>query len=492
MLKVDSTLIGPKNHFGSEPQKNPDSPIQVSGIPKSLTLYIPQSFQIDNLLKEKPPKFKGYHRDKFIYIAHLINDIPTRRKDEEFKDGFIPIYAPLLKRRLGDAYRKHLDYLIENNVLEESKQYIVGKKSKGFKFTPTYNTPIKPISITKKTLIKSISRFIYLEEDNTEFIKPDRDVNYLMKWYNTNLTINFDKAENWLYQKYSEEKSRGIFGFDNNPMLTYNRRLIPVYKLHQAQFFPTIDKTAGRLHSSLTQLKSELRQFVTYKNETLVSIDIKNSQPYLSCVFFNKDCFKHSRIEEKLPLFNFNYKSNLNKPYTSFLYYVSKNWDSNKRSKNVEQFIELVSNGVFYEEFGKLLYNKGYIDDNNIRKQAKIITFRTFFSPNQHIGFSKEIKAFQNMFPDVYKIFSLIKSGKQQHNTLACLLQNFEARLVLGIACKTISDNFSEAPIFTLHDSIITTESNVDIVEKIMRETLIKNVGVVPTLQIEKWKTEEY
>lgn len=485
------TLIEPQNHTGSEPRQNPDCSIQVNGTTKSLTLFVPQNFQIDTLLKENPPIFKGAYRDKFIYIVHLISDFPTRRKDHEFKDGFIPLYAPLLRRRLGDTYRKHLDYLISLNVLEESKQYIVGKKSKGFKFTSAYNTPIKPIQITKKTLIKSIQKFIDLEESNISFITPNNDISYLKKWYNSDLSIDLKRADNYLQNLKKNQENIFSYNYSPNSTKTYNSRLIPVLKIHEGQFFPTIDRSAGRLHSTLTQLKSELRQFVTYKGETLVSIDIKNSQPYMSCVFFNQDCFIKSKIEEKLSLFNTTYKSTSSKPYNTFLYYVSKNWGATEKNKNVKQFIELVSNGVFYEEFGNLLYDKGYINGGNIRKQAKNITFRTFFSPNQHKGFSKEIQIFQKTFPDVYKIFSLIKKGKQQHNSLACLLQNFEARLVLGIACKKVAESFPNAPIFTLHDSIITTENYVNEVQRIMSETLLENVGIKPTLQIETWKTED-
>ena len=70
-------------------------------------------------------------------------------------------------------------------------------------------------------------------------------------------------------------------------MIKYNSRLRPLILLHEGIFNPKIDTTAGRLHSTLTQLKSDLRQFITYDGHPLVSIDIVNSQPYLSTVLLS-------------------------------------------------------------------------------------------------------------------------------------------------------------------------------------------------------------
>ncbi len=477
--------------------ENSESVAQVGkGTPKSLTLYVPTSFDIDKLLEQCEPNFKGYHRDKFIYLVHLINDIPTRRKDEKFMGGFIPLHSSILRRKLGDTYRKHLDYLIQQNVLEEDSQYFVGQKSRGFKFTPAHNTEVKPVEITKKTLIKSILKFTNIDFDKNTIFSNELDVSYLYKWFNPNLSIHFENAQDWLYQEYLKSGGKDNVYLEENAMMTYNKRLIPVYKLERGEFSPTIDKTASRLHSTLTQIKSELRQFITYENKTLVSVDIKNSQPYLSCVLFNKDCFNNGNIGKKLSLFNTTYIDYIdytnNKSYQYFVYYVSKNWNAKNRAKDVDKYIELVANGVFYEEFGKLLEEEGLVQNvPDLRKYAKNTTFITLFSPNHHSRFCEEIKVFKRIFPSVYRIFSMIKKGKSQHNALACLLQNFEARLVLGIACKKITESYPSAPIFTLHDSIITTQEYLDKVKEVLFETLSNNVGVNPTLQIETWETED-
>ncbi len=45
-----------------------------------------------------------------------------------------------------------------------------------------------------------------------------------------------------------------------------------------------------------------------------------------------------------------------------------------------------------------------------------------------------------------------------------------------------------QVPIFTIHDSIVTTKGNEDFVKRIMEEELTRAIGVPPTLQVEEWR----
>ncbi|MCA6068730.1 hypothetical protein JI747_016300 [Chryseobacterium sp. RG1] len=478
------------NHNGSEIQQNPDSVTQVKGnreLPKKLSLYIPQNFDIDKLVKDNPPTFK-YHRDYFIYLIHLITDIPIRNKDENM--FYVPFYSSLIQRRVRE-YRKYLDYLVSNNVLIENRQYIVGSKSRGFRFHINYQTEIKHIYITKRPLIKSILKFIHLDKfDNNEIIiENNEELSYLLKWFNGKLDIDFASAKNYLQHLYEiEKRSHNIFTSDKpcNAMGRYNSRYMVLLKLKRQEFLHTIDSTAGRLHTILTQLKGDLRQFVTYDGKPLVAVDITNSQPYLSTVLFNEEKFKENNILSTVKLYNKSYHSNNNKQ--NFLpYYVSKNVKNAYKSESTNHYIDIVKSGQLYEEFGKILLSKGIItDEEPVRTQAKTIIFSSIFSPNQSIAYNQSMVIFKDSFPDVYEIYRQIKQG--QHRTLACLLQNVEAKLVLHTACKIIAENEPEIPIFTLHDSIITTSGNEQYVFKVLYDVLLNGIGIPPTLKFERWE----
>lgn len=486
MLEKQLALIAPLKHknSGSETQENPDRANQVSTETKrNLTLYIPENFDIDDLLKKNPPNFK-YHRDYFIYIVHLITDIPSRNKDENM--FYVPLNSSLLQRRVRE-YRKYLDYLVEYGVLDENRQYIKGKKSRSFKFTNKYQTLIKPTTITKNTLINSILKFIDIEYSLNDdcLIEDTRNLSYLHSWFTGDLTIDFEAAKQYLLDLYEQEKREELNVWNEkiiNAMARFNSRYIVLLKLHRQQFLHTVDNTAGRFHTVLTQLKGDLRQFIRYKDHKLVAVDIVNSQPYLSCVFFNKDKFIENEILLKVRLYN-NSLDNKEKARKK----LCKTIENAYKSKSVNNFIDIVKSGQLYGEFADLLLEKGIIeDDGNLRKQAKKIIFSSFFSPNQAIAYNDAMVIFKEQFPDVYEIYRAIKQGK--HRTLACTLQNLEAELVLHKACKIISEKRPEIPLFTLHDAIITTEGNEEYVKEVLYDVLLNAIGIPPTLKLERWE----
>lgn len=492
MLEKQLALIAPLKHKnrGSETQENPDRANQVSTEKlRSLTLYVPENFDIDDLVKKNPPKFK-YHRDFFIYIIHLITDIPSRNKDEDMY--YVPLYSTLLRQR-DREYRKYLDYLVEYGVLDENRQYIVGKQSRSFKFTNKYQTLVKPTTITKYTLIKSILKFIDIEYSLNDdcLIEDTRDLSYLHSWFTGDLTIDFEAAEQYLLDLYEQDKREELNVWNEkkkkiNAMTRFNSRYIVLLKLHKQQFLHTVDNTAGRLHTVLTQLKGDLRQFVRFKGQKLVAVDIVNSQPFLSCVLFNKDKFIENTIFPKVHLYNSSYNSHNGEKLRS---YLKNKIENAQNSESVKQFIEIVKSGQLYEKFGQLLVEKGVLGRNAediVRKQAKKIVFSSFFSPNQAIAYNNAIVIFKEHFPDVYEIYRAVKQGK--HRTLACTLQNLEAELVLHTACKIISEQQPEIPLFTLHDAIITTEGKEQFVYNILYNVLLNAIGIPPTLKFERWE----
>ena len=122
---------------------------------KSLDLFIPQNLDIDKLLRENPSN-KRLKRDKLIYVLHLINWLHSRKKDNlENSDGYTHISRFVLNKTIKN-YKDYIEYLKNCKIIEEDKNYIVGKKSRGIRFTNNYQTPIKPIKVTDWALIKNI------------------------------------------------------------------------------------------------------------------------------------------------------------------------------------------------------------------------------------------------------------------------------------------------------------------------------------------------
>lgn len=454
-------------------------------VPKELTLYIPENLDIDKLLSEKPPNFDfPWYRDCFVYLLHLINDIPSRNK--ELTNEYTQIYSLLVQPRIYH-YKKYLNYLEKHNVILSQQGYsTLFGKSKGYAFCDKYETPVRPMNITKKTLIKSIIKFIDLDNigsessGNTEpFI--NRDLSYLTKRLNKHLTIDFVSATNYLLNEYEKDLKKKVKKRIANRKLC--SRMLVVHRIHKGDFQFTIDNNAGRLYTVLTQIKKELRQFIRYNGKKLVAIDIKNSQPYLSSVLFSEEHYNLNNCEKAIQYYNPLFRIEEN--YTNFKNKLSEA----RKMKDIPAFLSIISKGEIYEYFGTELQNNSILDKNlnsiEIRNKAKKILMNLLFGENDYKYFYEYASVLRKVFPTVYDTFYFIKYNK--HNSLACFLQNLEANLVLDIACKIISEERPELEIFTIHDSIVTTEGNEEYVEGVLHNVLYKHIGLPPKLKIEKW-----
>ena len=468
---------------------------------QTYTLFIPESIDIDTILQKNKPNFP-FKRDKFVYMIHLINYVSAVKKDEESE--FTSLYSLLLKDKFGSDYVKYLDYLMHNGIISKNNQYsTIYHQSKSYKISDLHkSSKLKEIIITDRVTIRKVKNFSNLEAKGFVKILPEKSLENLEtfnKWFNEKLTIDIEGVDSFLTKLKLKEQTDYDFANEaymankkdkilkkkledlKDPDRAYARRIIPAFKIKNKQFDLTIDRTSGRLHSPLTQLKKELRPYLRYNGEKLVSIDIKNSQPYLSTVLFNRKYFNLNKMGVRLKLYNnsVNYK----KSPIAF-HYVSQKVPP----EDVGVYISQVTKGNFYEEFAEQLVEKGLLsaDIADKRKEAKNITFTSFFSPNRLKQHVEEIKLFEEIYPNVYKNFAFVKKGKH-HNTLACVLQNLEAEIILEDICKKIAFKYPEAPIFTIHDSIVTTNKYLQAIKQIMEEVLIERVGYPPVLTIEKW-----
>ena len=89
---------------------------------------------------------------------------------------------------------------------------------------------------------------------------------------------------------------------------------------------------------------------------------------------------------------------------------------------------------------------------------------------------------FRKAFPEVYKVMMHYK--RKNYKNLPIRLQRIEAEGVLNHCCKRIDKEYPNAPIFTIHDSVLTTMEYQKNVQRIMNEELTKFVGFPPKLSL--------
>ena len=461
-------------------------------VPLEYTCFIPRNLDVDKFLSDNPPSFE-YQRDYFVYIISLIFSIPAHNKDFDLvkSNGFVPISSAILQSKIHE-YKDYMKYLLDNNIFVTDGKYSNdGAKSLWYKFSNLYDEKIAiPVKITKYTLIKSIIYNSNPKEENYLPETPLEEVAYLTKWFNSYLQIDMQGVENCLNQLMEQERQAPLTKI--RAVSRFNQRKIEVEKLYNHEYNLSVDRTSGRFHSPLTRLKSELRKFVTYNDEKLISLDLKNSQPFLSLVFTDIGLFRKNNLQDIISIYNkkFVSKSDNLIPSPQLVRLEQAIIESSKHP-DMTEYRKYVSEGTFYEHWAILSGRYGYtIPELNIdpRGEAKENIFQILFSSNTSIGGNEDIRLFSALFDSIYDIFRLVKQGRGYHNTLACTLQYIESQLIIHRVCKTVAENNPEIPLFTIHDSIATTEKYVDYVQQVMQNIIKEAIGADPIIKREVWE----
>jgi hypothetical protein len=468
-----------------------------------LPLYIPNNVELDNLLSRYPIHVPNA-RDKLVYLLNQIHVVPAfSGDDEELNNGFTILYSPYLQT-VVDEYAELISWLIHRGIIE-IETHLGGVRSKGYRFTLKYRTKVEKVYITTWTLIrriiegkknqKSKSHLLPINLHNVstaELSQVDLGYSvlaksrllYITKWLDDKLTLDTDSAFQFLDERLDESIRLKL---DRFPMRKYNMAKIVVESFATKRDNVTVDDTAGRLHTVLTRLNSPLRGLLKYDGKFLASADIKNSQPVLSLSLLDYNLFLKNKMKERIEIYN--------REYYNSDYYIMLG-DLIKRNSNNSDTIkykELVLSGSLYTEFGKQLQQLKIInrdiDEGNLRLIAKKGLLKSLFNSNQAISREKIQWAFKQVFPSVYEIFEFVK--RHNYKTLACILQNLEAEIVLHKACFELGLNYPNIPLYTIHDSIATTEDNIKVVKEVLSKHLKEALDHPVKLETEYWN-EEY
>lgn len=395
-------------------------------------------------------KMKGYvpinlkldterHLDKYYYIITLL--YYGRIFDKRIKEGdFVPLNAKTLASVLGGRYINYLRYLLYKNIIETNNHYINGEQSKGFKLTDEYkNEKSIEIKIADKNIIRNVMVFKeYLEKGIT--LPQHKYIFDCLK----KIEINEDEARYYIEhhtEKYEE----------------YNYKSISVDLIATKNFFFKVDSTAGRVHNNITNLSRDLRKYLRYKNQRLVEIDIQNSQPFLFNLLIRN-------------YYTQAYSNTVSNILPSYGNPISSNF---QESDDVLLYKELTSRGIFYE------YLMQYLPSCDRDEFKKNIFAKIFYNDEEKYEY-EEWFTFQDIFPNVANIISSYK--KDNYKNLAISLQRVEAEMIINKIVPRLAAR--KIYLLTIHDSILTTPENAEIVKEIMIDEFEKEYGLVPGVKV--------
>lgn len=437
-------------------------------------IFISKSLNLDDLLSTNPPKFI-YKKDNFAVIINLISEIPLKCKDS-FDGKFIPIPAKKIQSITSD-YRLYLDYLIKNNVIESDNTYIKGEKPKGYNYTATFKTDLAPYYVTDSTLIKKIAKHDLFNFDKSNKLK------YLSKWYDDKLQINYIEAK----AKNKEIYVMNLILDIDNAYNKFAHADLSIEKLNNHKYIFHRDNTSYRIHSNLTVLNKQFRPYITYDNQSLVSLDFSNSQPFLSSVLFTNSFY--DKNHSGLNLYKLN-RSIYNEMYNNHAIRDVLKYISNIQiDSDIFEFINNSVSGNIYEYILNIFNNIDNINSYS-REDIKKMMFSVLFSNNHFLMQQNAIykKTFSEQFPDVYNVFKIIK--RKNNSRLPILLQSIESYLLIDNICKYIYKHYPNLPIYTIHDSIITLKGYEFKLKPIIESITKQIIGHTPVIKLEYWSLQ--
>lgn len=488
---------------------------------------LPSNFNLDEHINNYPPNECGFDsklnfdKEKVKIILGSLSTVIAENKDLIVDDGYVPLNSTFLSNFMKD-YNYYLEYLINTGVIDCNESYRASTPqlkgySRGYRWTEQYANSIFERVWMDKAIDKDgnlkIKPRIHRQKSQvlTADVEADPTYSYLDYWYDQEkLHLDIDAALKYAELIRSKKLKLGVDEWDYNkdkkkkkhPHEQYKAILNNLYSLEINDYKVNIDDNVHRLHSVLTNMQKDFRNFINYGNQQLVSIDISNSQPYLACLLFNPEFWTEN---SSLPLNLYNLPNNIkqsllhNYPNTNSIPIMLGKMFDKQGVKCFSEYIDIVASGQMYETIVKWVKKEKNIEID--RDKAKIAMFQILFSSNRDDRddeFYWLVKYYREKFPTIMGVFKIIKrtfnnlDKERQYARLACLLQAIESQIILHRCCKKISQETGfKVPIFTIHDSIVTTIGNEEYVAQVMIKELSDCIGITPHLKFEYWSEKE-
>jgi hypothetical protein len=364
-------------------------------------IYNPINLALDEM---HLPCHSDYGR-LFVHIV-LVNAYKVNCEDTDY----VPLKATLLRKQIHGKHTEAIkDALISIEAIECDGRYCPREKCLGYRLGPNYRKNwVGRIALKKKVLIKK------RREWKPTLLTPVHEA--LWQWLNK-LEINY------------EEAAKLLIGEEN-----ISQKSLMLEKIAAKDWFFGVDER-GRVYHNAACLWSKFRPYLSIGKETLVNVDIKNSQPLIFSVLLKKSI-----------------------SLSSFL-----------PSNDATFFVSLVETGKLYDF---LMEEVGIEDRSRFKKKffAEI-----FYS---RLGTETELsRQFSLLFPAVKKVIDYHK--RNDYRDLPLEMQRLEADLMISGVCNKLHA-LKTVPFLSVHDSILTTARHAEQVKDIIKGTF-SEVGLSPS-----------
>ena len=490
-----------------------------------MKITLPANYNSESLLQKYPYLTEKIKPRRLDYIVHLLIHL-MNTKDENLL-GYAKINAQKLKDTIT-YYKQHIDYLCRVGVISHIKPHEAGSHSRMYKLSEEYLSSFKKAVLKPDVFVKSrkkkrdgrIRKKARKNVKNKKYAyaySPAREVNgkfefaHLNKWFNKDLKIDKEDAiafirenEHAKNDKYKEVRIEQAIG-------KINKLAKLQYENHKT--VQKVDFFGKRYYSVMTDLNKNLKNFLLIKGERAVGLDLKSSLAYILGLVLDTNQPDIHRIA------NETMKQYVNKGGTTIML---QNLRQSVDPIELQRFLSLVSNEGIYEAYAAkcLEKNPRFLLDTKLPKEVdnkksysvklmKIIgrdvhiideakynrkAAKTLFVRILSAKLKKEeyYGVFKEMFPTISEFLEKLKSFgdyADSHKCSSMLLQRIESYLVLHVICKEFVHE-NNAPIYTIHDSMLTALSNLGILRQKAEEVFGRYCSKLPSFH-EEWYCDD-
>jgi hypothetical protein len=470
-------------------------------IDRPIKVQYPSSITPEFLMRIKPENVDEHSWTEgclWIINSVLSQTIEGRFKNEDSE--YVAICSTLLKRLIGNDYTPYIEALVNSGVLIADNQFSIKHHiCMGYKLAKELvNEPWTFATIKGRFIVKAVIK--HRRQKARELKKVNQELYHLNRWLiEETLILNKTAALDFLstLERVMEReiKKRNLKPGSKNKIQGFLDLRIRIYKTSIERWKLTngftVDSSGGRLHTPLTSIPSIFRNFITTRDgEELTSLDIKNSQPFHMVFLFQKRFWRKSKKAATMYGTDQELYNQLlhDEGYIMFQKLLLR---ADNQAIRILSFKNLVLTGKLYEficsRLGGIYKSRKKVNPFGTRRLAKKQFLRMMYydprkiNPDVHQFFSEFVK----LFPSEGSIMSLLK--KRSYRDFSIFLQKLEAKMILHQVCRVIFKENPDIPLYTIHDSIITTKQYADLVMDKIKTTYVEAIGMAPQIEKNTW-----
>ena len=410
---------------------------------KAVTFRIPADIDLSRIPIER--------RDHAAFVLNLIGSKTVAWQSDA--DGWVRLKAEylrgILSRKVWPALRSEM---IDLGILECDHCYVIGEKSYGYR-VPNPFQPTRPVPCTNPDFLRRLAKFRRQREKTLQPVD---------KWLRSHFrTLDFDEVGAREVIETLTPRADSTLGTESYRAVT---RESAARFADGDHFYVKCDH--NRRHTPLTNLPKSLRRCLTVCGETLVGIDLANSQPLFAGLAAVTEYSKSKGGRETNG-------TGREASYLTTMAGLPEPETVNRVAATIpgdlRDYLDVCQAGEFYESL---------MPPNDDRDVFKPTVFRDIFYGRD--GRPSDLRTrFAARWPSMAGWLQRLKSTDYRRASHA--MQQAESRLFIDGACDRIRRERPRTPVATIHDSLVTTPANIEYVRGVLNDEF-ERLGVRPTL----------